>query len=264
MARAVARRRASVAVWGRKRRRTRSRPSQLAAGWASGPSRWSWTWPTRRRRATTGATSSPVRAVDTLIANAGVTGGGPFVDQPLGAVASRDVGQPRRRVPLLPRRGRGTWSSAVGRGRWCGVSSTSAIHGASANEAYSASKTAVLSLVRGVAVELARTASGSTASMPGWTETELTEPLLGWEKFMTNTTDRTPVRRWGIPEDIGRRRGVPRGSDALFHTGDCLVVDGGYTVYLTHQGSAATVVPAVGSGPVRDAFAGSRDQGVRA
>ena len=111
------------------------------------------------------------------------------------------------------------------------VSSTSAIHGASANEAYGASKAAVLSLVRGVAVELARHRIRVNSIVPGWTETELTEPLLGWEKFMKNTTDRTPVRRWGVPEDFAAAAVYLADPTLVFHTGDCLVIDGGYTVF---------------------------------
>jgi len=67
--------------------------------------------------------------------------------------------------------------------------------------------------------------------MPGWTETEMTAPLLGWEKFIRNTTDRTPVRRWGVPGDFAAAAVFLADPAQTFHTGDCVVVDGGYTIF---------------------------------
>ena len=111
------------------------------------------------------------------------------------------------------------------------VASTSAIHGAPANEAYSASKAGVVSLMRGLAVEFARHGIRANSLIPGWTETDLTQPLLGWEKFMAATTARTPVRRWGLPSDMGPVAVFLADPTLTFHTGDCVVVDGGYTVF---------------------------------
>jgi NAD(P)-dependent dehydrogenase (short-subunit alcohol dehydrogenase family) len=116
-------------------------------------------------------------------------------------------------------------------GSLVGVSSTSAIHGAPANQAYSCSKTALLALVRGLAVELARHRIRCNSIMPGWTETDMTAPLQGWEKFMQSTTARTPVRRWGVPDDFGAAAVFLADPTQAFHTGDCLVVDGGYTIF---------------------------------
>src|SRR5690606_1960988 len=78
--------------------------------------------------------------------------------------------------------------------------SVSAKHGAPGNEAYSASKAAIGALVRGMAIELARHKIRANVLMPGWTETDMTAPLLGWDTFVDNTTRRTPVRRWGTPD----------------------------------------------------------------
>jgi NAD(P)-dependent dehydrogenase (short-subunit alcohol dehydrogenase family) len=86
-------------------------------------------------------------------------------------------------------------------------------------------------LVRGLAVELARHHNRCNTIVPGWTETELTAPLQGWEKFMTATTNRTPVRRWGVPTDFGPAAVYLADPTIDFHTGDMLVVDGGYTVF---------------------------------
>jgi NAD(P)-dependent dehydrogenase (short-subunit alcohol dehydrogenase family) len=111
------------------------------------------------------------------------------------------------------------------------VSSTSAIHGAPRNQHYAASKTALLALVRGLAVELARYGVRCNALVPGWTETDLIADARKNEKFMANTTARTPVRRWGVPADFGAAAVYLADPRISYHTGDTLVVDGGYTVY---------------------------------
>lgn len=116
-------------------------------------------------------------------------------------------------------------------GSLIGVSSTSAIHGAPGNQGYSASKAGVLSLVRGLAVELARHKIRCNTIMPGWTETDMTAPLLGWDKFVANTIARTPARRWGVPADLGPAAVFLADPTLTFHTGDCIVVDGGYTIF---------------------------------
>lgn len=112
-----------------------------------------------------------------------------------------------------------------------GVSSTSAIHGASGNEAYGTSKTAVLGLIRAMAVGLARYQIRVNALIPGWTTTDLTTAATQNEKFMAATTRRTPVRRWGTPADFVEIGAFLANPELSYHTGQEVVVDGGYTVF---------------------------------
>ncbi len=116
-------------------------------------------------------------------------------------------------------------------GSMIATGSTSAIHGAPGNEAYSSSKAALGALIRGMAVELARHKVRCNVLMPGWTDTPLTGPLKEWEKFVDRTTSRTPVRRWGTPDEMGRAAVFLADPTLDFHTGDTIVVDGGYTVF---------------------------------
>lgn len=168
--------------------------------------------------------------VDCMVANAGIGGAAPFVDQTL---------EGWRRVMAVNLDGAFLCFRAAvrhmlergGGGSLIGISSTSAIHGAPANQAYSCSKSAMVALIRGLAVELARDGIRANAIMPGWVETDLTAPLFGWEKFMANTTARTPVRRWGDPSDFGEAAAFLADPTLTFHTGDTLVIDGGYTVF---------------------------------
>ena len=111
------------------------------------------------------------------------------------------------------------------------VSSTSSIHGAAGTEAYGTSKTAVNGLMRALAVGLARHQIRVNSLLPGWTVTDMVEPLLGNDRFMDATTRRTPVRRWGEPADFGEVAAFLADPTQLFHTGQEVCVDGGYTVF---------------------------------
>ena len=176
------------------------------------------------------ATLDAFGAVDSLFANAGIGGGAPFVDLTL---------ERWREVISVNLDGAFLCLQAAARhmvergegGSLVAISSTSAIHGAPGNEAYSASKAAVGALIRGLAIELARHRIRCNTLMPGWTETDMTAPLQGFEKFMANTISRTPVRRWGLPTDMGEVAVFLADPTVAFHTGDCVVVDGGYTIF---------------------------------
>jgi NAD(P)-dependent dehydrogenase (short-subunit alcohol dehydrogenase family) len=111
------------------------------------------------------------------------------------------------------------------------VASTSTIHGAPMQPHYAASKTALLGLTRALAVGLARYGIRVNALSPGWTDTDLLAPGKANEKFVQNTIGRTPVRRWADPDEFAAIAVYLADSSLTFHTGDTLVVDGGYTIY---------------------------------
>ena len=111
------------------------------------------------------------------------------------------------------------------------TSSTSAIDGAPANEAYSSSKTAVLGLIRGLAVEYARYGIRANAVLPGWIRSDMTARLQGWDKFNDKVIGRVPMRRWGEGEDFAGIAVYLASDASRFHTGDSIVIDGGYTIY---------------------------------
>lgn len=111
------------------------------------------------------------------------------------------------------------------------VSSTSAIHGAARNEAYGTAKAAVCSLTRALAVEYARFGIRANSLLPGWTATELTERLQTDDKFNQQVISRVPFRKWLEPEDFGGIAVYLASDASRHHTGDSVVLDGGYTVY---------------------------------
>lgn len=111
------------------------------------------------------------------------------------------------------------------------VSSTSAIHGAAGNEAYGTSKTALNGLVRALAVGLARHKIRVNSLLPGWTITEMAGPAYAVDAFRDATTRRTPVRRWADPAEFRSIGAFLADPSLTFHTGQEVVVDGGYTVF---------------------------------
>jgi hypothetical protein len=177
------------------------------------------------------ATVAALGKVDSVIANAGVTGSGTrFVDMELAEWRSV-LAVNLDGVFLTFREAARHLVARKEGGALVAVSSTSAIHGTPRNEHYSSSKAAVLALVRGLAVELARHRIRCNALVPGWTETDLTAAGRRNSKFVENTTYRTPVRRWAQPAEFGPAAVYLADPRIEFHTGDALVIDGGYTIF---------------------------------
>jgi NAD(P)-dependent dehydrogenase (short-subunit alcohol dehydrogenase family) len=111
------------------------------------------------------------------------------------------------------------------------TSSVSAVHGAPRNEAYAATKGAVIAMIRGLAVEQARYAIRANAILPGWIRSDMTAAAQGWDKFNERVIGRVPLRRWGEPEDFSGIAVYLASDASRYHTGDTFVIDGGYTVY---------------------------------
>ncbi len=168
--------------------------------------------------------------IDSVFANAGVSGGGPFIDQTLDDWR-RVLAVNLDGAFLTLREGARHMVERGGGGSLIGISSVSAIHGAPMAQPYAASKGALLAIVRGLAVELARYGVRCNSIIPGWTESELTEAGRQNEKFLANTTARTPIRRWGVPEDYRSLGAFLADPTQVYHTGDEIVIDGGYTRY---------------------------------
>lgn len=111
------------------------------------------------------------------------------------------------------------------------VSSTSAIHGAAGNEAYGTAKTALNGLVRALAVGLARYQIRVNSLLPGWTITDLASGGYENDVFREATVKRTPVRRWADPGEFREVGAFLADPSISYHTGQEVVVDGGYTVF---------------------------------
>ncbi|CAM9383822.1 unnamed protein product [Phaeothamnion confervicola] len=118
-----------------------------------------------------------------------------------------------------------------GGGSIIGIASLAAVEGAARNQAYGASKGALISMIKGIAVELARYGVRANAILPGWIATDMTEAAQGSQKFNENVIGRVPIRRWGQPEDFAGVAVYLASDASKYHTGDQFVIDGGYAIF---------------------------------
>ena len=111
------------------------------------------------------------------------------------------------------------------------TSSLSATEGAPKNQAYASTKGAVISMTKGLAVELARHGIRAHSIQPGWIETPMTERLTTWDRFQEKVLTRVPMRRWGVGDDFAGLAVYLASDLSAYHTGDNFVIDGGYAIF---------------------------------
>ncbi len=111
------------------------------------------------------------------------------------------------------------------------TASTAALEGAARNSHYGASKGAVTSYVRALAVELARHRIRVNSVLPGWIVTDMTERSVANPKFADAVMPRIPARRWGAIEDFGGIAVYLASDASAYATGEQFVIDGGYTKF---------------------------------
>jgi NAD(P)-dependent dehydrogenase (short-subunit alcohol dehydrogenase family) len=113
-------------------------------------------------------------------------------------------------------------------GSLMGISSGTAIFGFPRAEHYAATKMGVIAMVRCIAVEYARHGIRANAVIPGWIQTDMTQPLIDHPKFAEKNLKRIPMRRWGQPSDIAPMAVYFASDESSYHTGDTVTVDGAY------------------------------------
>jgi NAD(P)-dependent dehydrogenase (short-subunit alcohol dehydrogenase family) len=95
--------------------------------------------------------------------------------------------------------------------------------------AYSASKAAVLGLIRALALELAPEGITVNGISPGPFATEMNLPIVNNPELNTQFVANIPVGRWGKVEDIGSLASFLCSDAASFITGTDILIDGGWT-----------------------------------
>ncbi len=94
--------------------------------------------------------------------------------------------------------------------------------------AYSASKGGVAQLTKALAGRWGADGVRVNAVAPGWIETRMTDGLRADEGRKTAILSRTPMNRWGAPEEVGALILWLLSEQASFVTGAIYPVDGGY------------------------------------
>lgn len=106
--------------------------------------------------------------------------------------------------------------------------SLSALTGTVGMQHYNAAKGALASMARGIAVEMGRYAVRCNTVCPGYTATETVKDGGAESPLGKQVRERTPISRFGTPEDF-EGIGVYFMSDASrYHTGDLVKIDGGW------------------------------------
>ncbi len=96
--------------------------------------------------------------------------------------------------------------------------------------AYGASKAAILQMTKTLAALYAGSGIRVNGIAPGWIETNLSETVRTTESVSQEIVERTPMSRWGIPDEIsGTALYLASESLAGFVTGVTIPVDGGYS-----------------------------------
>ena len=182
-----------------------------------------------------GATIKEMGRVDTVIANAGIGGGAPSFSQMtieiwrrVHAVNEEGVFFTLREAckHMVERAEKGDAGGSL-----VGVASLAGIEGAGRNEAYSATKGAVMAMVRSIAVEHARYGVRANSIAPGWIATDMTQGAQSSSTFTEKVISRVPMRRWGTPEDFGGIAVYLASDASKYHTGGTFIIDGGYVVF---------------------------------
>lgn len=113
-------------------------------------------------------------------------------------------------------------------GRIINIASLTSFVAAFEVAAYSASKAAVASLTKSLAIEWALRGVCVNALCPGIFRTDLTAALLDGTARGREFTMRTPMQRFGRPEELVGAAVFLASEAASFVTGHTLVVDGGF------------------------------------
>jgi NAD(P)-dependent dehydrogenase (short-subunit alcohol dehydrogenase family) len=115
-----------------------------------------------------------------------------------------------------------------GRGRIINIASLGSFLGFYQVAAYAAAKTAVLSLTRSLACEWAKDGISVNAIVPGVFPTELNKHLIMGTPRGNEMLMRTPMGRFGRPEELVGAAILLASDGANFLTGQSIAVDGGY------------------------------------
>lgn len=110
------------------------------------------------------------------------------------------------------------------------IASMYAQFGSPKNPAYGASKAAVTQLTKSLAIAWAPDKIRVNAIAPGFIVTAQSARSRTDPVHVANVNARTPLGRWGQPEDIAGATLFLASDSAQFITGACIPVDGGYSV----------------------------------
>ena len=170
-------------------------------------------------------------ALDLVVANAGV-----LLARPLEQWTVADWDRTlavNLRAPFLLAQASAAALERSANGSLVFTSSTGALRGHAGMPAYHASKAGLDNLVRALADELSPRGVRVNAVRPGWVDTPFNDAFWDHQAdpaaARADLVGRIPARRQGTPEDLVGPVLFLASPEAAYVTGECLVVDGGYS-----------------------------------
>jgi 2-deoxy-D-gluconate 3-dehydrogenase len=117
-----------------------------------------------------------------------------------------------------------------GGGKIVTIGSMTSLFGLDMAAPYTATKGGVMQLTKSLASAWARDNIQVNCILPGWIDTDLTHGARqAIPRLNDNVVDRTPMKRWGRPEDLAGAAIFLCSSASDFVTGVALPVDGGFS-----------------------------------
>lgn len=120
---------------------------------------------------------------------------------------------------------------ASGQGRVVNISSVAGLKHLRTGSIYGMTKAAIIQLTKNLAAEWAADNILVNCIAPWYIQTPLAETVLKNPDFLQEVLDRTPLRRVGTPEEVAAATAFFCMPGASYITGQCLAVDGGFSVF---------------------------------
>lgn len=116
-------------------------------------------------------------------------------------------------------------------GKIINIGSMMSLFGASFATPYAASKGGMVQMTKALACAWAAKNIQVNAILPGWIDTDLTrQARVDVQGLHDRVLERTPAKRWGVPNDFAGIAVFLASSASDFITGAAIPVDGGYSV----------------------------------